>query len=182
MDWITFSKQQVEADALPMVCMVCGDPAGRRISKTFERAPDWVGLLYLLGIAPGLVVHLILNKEMRVGCPLCSKHEDHWTKLYWTAGAGWLIVPLLAGLGWIVGSEIGHHAHEALLASVGIPALFGLVVWIGSVVYLAITRIQATKITDEEITFQRVADEFVAAAKGRSKRRYYGKESEMELA
>lgn len=78
MDWITFSKQQVEDDALPPVCMACGAPASRRISKTFHWMPDWVGFLFLAGILPGVIADYFLGKEMRVQWTFLFT-ADTWT-------------------------------------------------------------------------------------------------------
>ena len=53
-------------------------------------------------------------------------------------------------------------------ASVIGPAIGGclsLIAWLGVVIYLASTRIHATKITDNDITFERVAEGFVTAMK-----------------
>src|SRR5262249_57209826 len=96
--------RQVESAALPRVCMACGATAACAVNKTFSHTPEWVGWLYLAGIVPGLVAHHFFSKEMRVGCPFCRRHRNHWLALYWSAGAGWLAAAALAGLGFLAGT------------------------------------------------------------------------------
>jgi hypothetical protein len=55
MDWITLTRKEVEEDALPEVCMVCGSPADRRRNETFAWHPTWVSWLYWLGYLPGVI-------------------------------------------------------------------------------------------------------------------------------
>jgi hypothetical protein len=164
MDWVTISKQQVEADALPPVCMACGGPASCRISRTFSFEPEWVQYLYFVFLVPGVIAEYLLKKEMRVACPLCDQHKDHWSKLVWAATTGWLGVPLFAGLGYWVGPMI-FSSEGAALIGLAVGSCVSLIAYVGVVMYVANTRIHATKITDHDITFQRVADGFVRAIK-----------------
>lgn len=165
MDWITLTKQQVEEDTLPPVCMVCGGPATCRVNKTFEYTPEWVAYLYFAGILPGVIAQYFLEKEMRVACPFCRGHQNHWRKLIWIASIGWLLALLLAGLGYGAGSLIGSTSDRALYIGAGVGSSLGLITWLVVVSYLASTRIKATKITNDEITLQRLADGFVRAVK-----------------
>ena len=166
MDWVTITKQHVEADALPPVCMACGGPADCRISRTFSFSPEWVQYLYLVFILPGAIAEYLLKKEMRVACPLCNEHKNHWSKLVWIASIGWLFVPALAGLGYLVGSMIDSSLQGPSIIGLALGGGLSLIAWLGVVIYLANTRIHATKITDDDITFQRVADGFVRAMRG----------------
>ena len=101
MDWIRFSKREIEADALPQVCMDCGEPASCRVSKTFEYVPDWAALLLLAGILPGIIALIVReardavadqapqssrglvdhsrgNARLRSACSLCL--DDVWER------------------------------------------------------------------------------------------------------
>ena len=94
MDWVTITKQQVEADALPPVCMACGGPADCRISRTFSFSPEWVQYLYLVFFLPGAIAEHLLKKEMRVACPLCDQHR--------IIGASWSGLPVSAGSSFLL--------------------------------------------------------------------------------
>jgi zinc transporter ZupT len=104
---------------------------------------------------------------MRVACPFCPNHRNHWRKLVWVASIGWVLPFLLAGLGYLIATLIDPASGLALTIGLGVGASLGLVTWLVVVIYLASTRITATKITDEEITFQRVADGFVRVIRDR---------------
>src|SRR5262249_32483410 len=159
--------RQVESDALPRVCMACGAPAACAVNKTFSHTPEWVGWLYLAGIVPGLVAHHFFSKEMRVGCPFCRRHRNHWLALYWSARAGWLAAGGLAGLGCRAGTALAPDAAAAGWVGLGVGAGLGLLAWLVPVIYLANTRIDATKVTDDDITLQGVCDAFARAARDR---------------
>jgi hypothetical protein len=166
MDWITPTKQQVENDASPRLCMVCGAPATCCVNKSFSHTPDWVEWLYFAGFFPGLIAEHFFTKELRIACPFCSKHRNHWRSLYWLAGIGWLAsVLVFGGLGWVVGIAVGSTTQSAPIGA-GVGAGVGLIVWLAGLIYLDSTRIGAKKVTDDEITLQGVHDSFAKAVKG----------------
>jgi hypothetical protein len=53
----------------------------------------------------------------------------------------------------------------AALIGLAVGSCLSLIAYLGVVIYLASTRIHATKVTDNDITLQRVADGFVRAIK-----------------
>jgi hypothetical protein len=167
MDWVTLTRRQVESDALPRVCMACGAPAACVVNKTFSHTPEWVGWLYLAGIIPGIIAEHFFTRQLRVGCPFCRRHRNHWLALYWTAGAGWLAVAALAGLGFLAGAALAPGTLSAGWVGLGVGAGLGLLTWLVPVIYLASTRIGATKVTEDDITLQGVCDAFVKAARDR---------------
>ena len=165
MDWVTLTRQQVEDDALPPVCMVCGQPATCHINQTFSYTPEWVGWLYLASIVPGLIAAHFLTQEMRVSCRFCSRHRNHWRSLYWLGGVGWLVVGLaFAGVGYLVGVAVGA-GDPAPYIGLGVGAGVGLAVWLVALIYVGSTRIGATKVTSADITLQGVHDAFARAVK-----------------
>jgi hypothetical protein len=193
-DWVTFTRQQVESDALPPVCMACGGPATERVCNTFSYRPDWVKLLYLLAIVPGVIADCYVKKEMRVACPMCRKHRNHWRKLYWAASIGWVLAPVLGGvlayIAWAMsdpGSRFSARilgvlgadaavgaARDHLLRTIRLSAgilgictglILGANAWLGLVLYVAGSRISVINITNDDITLKGVADGFVRAAK-----------------
>lgn len=175
MDWATLTRQQIEHDALPPVCMLCGQPAGFRVDKSFSHTPAWVGWLYWAGFFPGLIAEHFFTKEMRVSCPFCARHRNHWRRLYWVAGLGWLIGPLVgAGPGFAAGLTLGSLAEAAPYIALAIGAGIGFLVWLAALIYLASTRIDASKVTDNEITLQGVHDSFAKAVRDQSPRATVG--------
>jgi hypothetical protein len=165
MDWVTVTRQQIEHDALPPVCMECGQPATCRVSETFSHTPEWVGWLYWAGFIPGLIAHHFLTQEMRVACPFCERHRNHWRRMYWLAGLGWLVGPLLgAGLGFGIGAAFWFLGEAGPFIALGVGAGLGLIVWLVLLIRIATSRIDASKITVDEITFQGVHDTFAKAA------------------
>ncbi len=166
-DWVTLTRDQVESDALPDVCLVCGQPAQERVNRTFDSSPGWAALLLLAGFIPGVIALMLTSKSMRVACPLCPQHRSHWSRLTWVAGAGWLLIILLGAVGYFAGMAVsvphrdGSTAHVAGLA---IGAGIGLILWLAPVIYLASTRVGVKRITHDEITLENVAPLFAKAA------------------
>lgn len=168
MDWVTLTRHQIENDALPSVCMVCGQQATCRVNQSFSHTPEWVQWLYLAGIFPGLLVSHFLTKQMRVSCPFCDRHRHHWTSLYWLAGLGWLLAGLLfAGLGFLIGMALAPSTAQPRLLGTVLGAGLGIICWIVVLIYVASTRIDATKVTSDEITLQGVHDTFAKAVRDR---------------
>jgi hypothetical protein len=166
MDWVTLSKNEVETDSLPRVCMACGAPATTAVNESFSHTPDWVGWLYLSGFIPGVIAEHYYTKHMRVACPFCDRHKGHWRVMYWVAGAGWLLAALpLACLGYLVGAALRPDSGPVGWVGAGVGAGVGIAAWVLALVWLHNTRIDASKVTDGEITFQGVADAFVKAVK-----------------
>jgi hypothetical protein len=166
MDWVTLTRQQVESDALPRICMVCGQPATCCVNTSFAHTPEWVQWLYLAGIIPGMIAEHFCRREMRVACPFCARHRHHWVVLVWTASVGWLLAGLLlGGAGFLIGMGVDAESSSGQWIGLGIGASVGIVLWLIVVIYLASTRIDATKVTTDDITLQRVADAFAKAAR-----------------
>src|SRR5262249_47488844 len=150
---------------LPPVCMVCGQSATYHVNQLFSHTPEWVEWLYLAGIFPGLIAAHFFTKEMRVSCPFCGSHRNHWRALYWLGGVGWLACGLpLAGIGCLVGIAIGSGG-AALSIGLGVGAGVGLIAWLVALIYVYNTRIGAKTVTSSEITLQGVHDAFAKAVK-----------------
>ena len=85
--------------------------------------------------------------------------------LNWTAGIGWLVGGLLfAGLGFRVGSIFTASLKDAPYIGIAVGAAIGILAWIGVLIYLATTRIDAT-MTADSITLNRVANGFSRAVR-----------------
>ena len=164
MDWVKFTRDQVDNDALPRFCIVCGEPTTECVNKTFSHTPQWIEYLYFAGIFPGMIAEQFFGKEMRVSCPVCPKHRTHWSKLVWVASVGWLLGVPFALVGLALGAAIFPVADPRTVGLVVAGAVTGLVIWIAFVTRLAVTRVKVSKITGDEITFERVSDAFARAA------------------
>lgn len=167
MDWVTLTRDQVDNDALPRVCMVCGQPATECVNKTFSHTPPWVEYLYFAGVFPGMIAEHFFAKEMRVSCPVCSRHRRHWSAFVLTAGLGWLLAVPFSLIGYALGATI-FPAGDArtIFGVVFAGAVLGLIIWITFVVRLALTRVKVANITSagDAITFERVSDAFARLA------------------
>ena len=112
--YVTISRRQIETNQLPDCCMVCGKHTKRRISKEFEHTPEWAGIIlvfaFILFFPVGIVLAVMLNKKMRMNCPICAKHTRHWSTLNWFAGLGWMIIPLGVITSLYVGSAFDGAA------------------------------------------------------------------------
>jgi len=166
LDWVTLSRQQVERDALPRVCMACGAPATESVNTDFEHTPEWVTWWYLAGILPGIFVSHFYTKTIRVPCPFCFNHRNHWTIVGWVGGLGWLLGPVLCGgLGYLIAALCTSWTSLAAWIVLGAAGGMSLVIWLSILIYLCNTRIHSTNVTDDSITLQGVCDAFAKAAR-----------------
>ena len=166
MDWVTLTRRQVEHDALPRVCMVCGATATCVVNESFAHTPDWVTWLYFAGFFPGMIADHFFTKKMRVPCQFCAKHRNHWQIVAWFGGLGWLLGPvLLGGGGYLLIAVLTSWTSVAAFIVLGVAAGVGAIVWLSILIYLCNTRISATKVTDDDITLQGVSDAFAKAAR-----------------
>jgi len=65
----------LDADALPDVCMKCGAAAAARPVKQFAWIPYWARF------TPWFI-RIAFTKRRRVPIPLCEQHKNHWTIRY----------------------------------------------------------------------------------------------------
>jgi hypothetical protein len=175
MDWVTLTRDDVENDRLPRLCVHCGRPATDVSNTTFEWCPDWVGLTYLLGIFPGVILQGILGKKMRVSLPVCEGHRGLKATIVLVAALGWLVIPgVLGGLGTGVAALIGSLVRAGWpewtdLAWGFFPGLgVGFLVWLVWLIRLASLQIQVVEITDEGIQLRGLAHDFVMAVKAKA--------------
>ncbi|MEQ1906057.1 MAG: hypothetical protein ABL888_17865 [Pirellulaceae bacterium] len=165
MDWARLTRDQVEKDSLPRLCMVCGDPATGRVNKTFVYIPQWVEYLYLAGIFPGVLAQHFFGKQMRVSCPVCDRHRSHWTILVWIASAGWLLAAPFALIGLAIGAAFWPTNDSRTIGCIIAGGAVGLGIWLTVLIRVALTRVKVTKISsaEDEITLERVSEIFAKA-------------------
>lgn len=94
--YVTLTRHQIEHNQLPDNCMVCGKHTKRRVSKEFEHTPEWAGVvmvfLFIFFFPAGIVMAVMVNKKVRMNCPVCVKHTKHWSNLVWFASTGWMLI------------------------------------------------------------------------------------------
>jgi hypothetical protein len=51
-------------------------------------------LLFIFFFPAGIIMAVMVNKKLRMNCPVCTKHTRHWSNLGWFGGLGWMIIPI----------------------------------------------------------------------------------------
>ena len=143
---------ELEEYDLPRVCMCCGAPTRYAKTKKFQWFPPWAFLLL------GVLGALIFSKRATVDIPLCDRHKWHWGIRTAIALVGILI---LVGLG--IGVALVASENQDLAPYLVIPLLLVFVGWLVLLIYLGVTTIRPTEITDKSITLKGVSEEFVDA-------------------
>jgi predicted Ser/Thr protein kinase len=168
-DWVVLSREQVEADELPDVCIVCGRATQERVNRNFSFQAEWAQVLTLLGmmlfVLPGLIVDAFTRKQLRVACPVCPQHRNHWSRFTWWASLGWLIPITLGGAGALLGLALKPPGGGDLVLTAGvIGAIVGLIAYIVPMIWLATHQVDAQEITDTSIRLHRVSAAFARLA------------------
>jgi len=136
--------------------MRCGKPADGHVRQNFAWMPPWVNILIFVGLAPWLVVALILRKTMRVNAPMCSRHRGHWLTRKLFIGLGLLFwIALAVGL-----IAFGDRLPKEVVTPLMAFGLFGSLFWLITALLLVRGAIRATEITDDRIELSNVHKEF----------------------
>jgi hypothetical protein len=161
--------EDLDADALPDMCMRCAAPAAVRKVRAFAWQPQWIAILILAGLLPYIVVALILTKRRRVAVPLCERHQGHFAWRLWTGLIGFGVVALLffGGIALAAGSSSSSspsgRAADELYGLVFGSCCLAFVAWLILIVVLQQTAIRPSEITDFSITLQNVSYDFLRA-------------------
>jgi hypothetical protein len=158
--------EDLDADALPDLCMCCGAPAVTRKPRTFAWQPPWIAVLILVGCLPYVIVALLLTKRRRMDVPLCERHQGHWAWRLWTGLIGFGVVLLLffGGVAAMsVSSSSGTRGGDELGGMLFAAAMLGLVAWLILIAVVQSTAIRPAEITDFSITLQNVNYDFMRA-------------------
>jgi hypothetical protein len=161
-----------EADGrLPMVCMVCGEPATVVKTKKMSWYPRWVPVLILANILIFAIVAMILTKRARLQAPLCDSHKYHWTIRLVILWVSLFVAGMIGLFGIIVFALLPRQWQDNLGPFL---CLGGVLVFIAWVIVLAIvqgTGVRPHEITDLDITLVGVCDEFIDAAEDAERER-----------
>ena len=138
-------RKKAVTEALPMVCMVCGDDADLEKSKTFSHSATGAGMWMMFGLA-GAIIAAMSAKKMRVDMPVCRRHAHPW--LATTLANIFLVAVIIGGLIPLLLPPvlilIGHMRKDiSLIEKSWVLWQAALVGWLVSSTYKAFTgRIQ----------------------------------------
>ena len=170
-DWVTLTKEQIEADDLPNVCIVCGRPTTERLNKNFSHQSEWAQVLTLIGmlffVFPGLIISSLTERQQRIACPVCPRHRNHWSRFAWWASTGWLI-PLTLGGFPAVGVWAAGLQNMVAIAIVLVGSVAGLILYLVPLIRMASRRVDVEDVTETEVRLRRVSAAFAKAAGGRT--------------
>lgn len=139
----------------PPYCVKCGQPAQKWINKNFGWHTPWLYLIILVNLLIYAIVATIVMKRMRLNVPLCAQHAGRRRTLL---TLGWVMLAAFLPISIMIGVA-GNGSDEA----VGIAVLLGFVMFIGSLVLLAIGSVvmRPKEITDTAATFTGVSPAFL---------------------
>ena len=155
---------------LPSVCMKCGAPATVRATKTFSWCPSWVGILFLVGLLPYMVVSSMLTKRQTVQTPLCSRHENYW----WVFPLTLVLTFVgLLGLGFIDLYTMDKHYEQngQWRGLLFVATLLGMLVVVFVGLIGSSMRVRPAEITDRYIRLTSVSAKFADAVEAHESRR-----------
>ncbi|HJZ59452.1 MAG TPA: hypothetical protein VKE74_31195 [Gemmataceae bacterium] len=153
---IRIYDDETDGELFPRMCLRCGADADHDVSQTFAWMPPWVHILILAGLAPWLIVCLILRKSMRVRVPMCERHRNHWRNrklLIWLGLLFWVLV----GVAGVVLLDRMDRDSANMVLAVG---LFGGLFWLVLALILVNQSIRAGEITDRWIELVHVHRDF----------------------
>jgi hypothetical protein len=157
---IRLGRHTSREEDLPDVCLKCGAPTTLRVKKKFSWYPLWVYVFLLIPLL-FIIVAAIMTWRRTVSAPLCAEHRRHW---FWRnviifLGIVGVLGLLIAPFAVLPNAGRGQGALVGLVVLTGVP--LGLVGWVGMTIWLRLTAIRPTEITDHSITLAGVAEEFV---------------------
>ena len=140
---VRLNSHDLDADALPDVCMKCGAAAAARPVKQFSWMPYWARL-----VPPIIGVWFVKRRPLPV--PLCEQHKNHWTIRYLVGIGGLLCVLGLLILGGVLfASNVDDDPGGPLTllggAFLGIGGIL-FIAWLIALIALAATQIGVTEI------------------------------------
>ena len=167
---VTLPLEQLGSDRMPDVCIVCGKATRRRVAHEFEHCSDesgWVIVILLVLFFPlGIFAAIMLTKKAKASLPVCAKHRNHWSRLGWFGGLGWLLIPLGVLLAfWTINFDPSSHLNKGQSVGVFVSTIVaGIAAYVVPLIYLATTRVTADDITKKIITLKRVSVAFAREA------------------
>ena len=167
---VTLPLDQLESDKLPDVCIVCGKATRRRASHEFEHcseAAGWVIVILMILFFPvGILAAVLLTRKAQASLPVCGRHRNHWSRMAWFAGLGWLLIPLGVLLAfWTINFAPSTQLVEGPKIGIFVTTIVaGIAVYVIPLIYMGSTRVTSDDISDRTITLKRVSVGFAREA------------------
>ncbi|HLW67799.1 MAG TPA: hypothetical protein VKS79_20950 [Gemmataceae bacterium] len=157
---LRLKQSQTTGDRMPMVCMVCGEPAVKHYRKNFSWVPGWVHITIIAGLLPWAIIVSILTKRMWVDVPVCQQHRGYFWKRTAVAVLSFLLLAVVSIGAAVLLDEMG--AKDAVgFVCVGSAGLF--FAWVIALFVIQQTMLRPKEITDRSITLTRVHEGFLTA-------------------
>ena len=149
-------RDEADGDLFPRLCMKCGADADHDVRQTFAWMPPWVIIFIFCGLLPFLIVVMITRWTMRVTCPMCDKHKNHWRnrKLF-----VWLGLLTLIGSGIAEAALFEEIPKDAQPIAIGV-IVFGGFIWLIAAAILSTSAIRAGRIDEDGIQLVHVHKDF----------------------
>jgi tRNA A-37 threonylcarbamoyl transferase component Bud32 len=166
------SIEDARDERLPDLCVVCGKQTSDRVRKKLQyqskNAQALMMLGFILGGIPGVIIAVMTQKETPISCPVCHEHRNHWNRLVLVASIGWIIPILTGGTGLLLGflaTNSSLQPSDLAVTGLVVGIVFGLLVYVASIIYLACTQVKCEQTSDDQITFSRVASPFARSVR-----------------
>ena len=75
---VRITRHELDAEALPAICVVTGKPTTRTVRHTFQWALPSTSWAFLGGFAMYGVVRAQLRKDFTFRVPIASRRRGHW--------------------------------------------------------------------------------------------------------
>lgn len=153
-----------EGHHFPDNCVVCGQATKRRQTQEFsvvmKFATPFVFVSTILFFPLGILIAMLTTKKKRLSLPVCMRHRHHWLSLILFASIGWILI--LAGIftGLYAGGFLprGQENPAILIGCI----LMGVVLYVGPIIYLSVTRVKADEFDADGIRMRNVSPPFAA--------------------
>ena len=163
--YVEIPRHLIDAQQLPNVCVVCGRPTSRRQSHEFSYTSELSGgiivVLMIFFFPAGILAAIMLTKKVRVSCPICVAHKNHWQSLGWFAGLGWMLIPAGVFVGLFLGGFLDNGRRDPWIL---LPCILSsIIAYVVPLVWMGVTRVSASNISEKSIVLKRVSAAFAVA-------------------
>jgi hypothetical protein len=166
---VRIRNRRRDEQAIPDLCIRCGQPTTYRKTREFVWYPHWIAVLLRVGVLPWLIVALLRTKKRTLDVPLCERHRHHflWLPIIFAGG----VLLIFAAFSALVGMALQFSPGYDVTGLVCIGTLVGLLVWLFLALLIQSQTIKPKEITDDEIVLVGVAPNFVEAFEDQMKAR-----------
>ncbi len=174
-DSVVITREQLDQGILPDICMLSGQPTTNRETYSIEYQPKWAEAAslggYTLGGIPGVIIHMLTSHKVHIPCPISEQHihERHTRNIY--ASVGWVLIPVLGGLGAFMGYL--RWGNDETVAALAVPMGFvGLFAYIIPIIYMSWNVVRCEQNSDGkskegQICIRRVCSAFASEVRRR---------------